>query len=299
MARVADGGDPQARQCRHPRGRQRREFPAGGSRRRQGARHDADRFLTSRGVILTQLRVLWASAMSAADGRQRGREPRRGRRAQGVRGVMSAEQTDLQEDRADRRRPDRLFDRTRGPASRLRPSMSRATSRAPRRAHAREAAGFAGFAACGDRVRPCRVPISSCSARPSARMGRWAREIAPHLAQGRSCPTSARPRERVVRDVGPLFRSACISFRPIRSPAPSFPAPMPVSPRCLTGAGRLLTPLPGAERNSRAVRAFWRGCGIEVQRMEPAHHDRVLAIMSHLPHLMAFTMSARPPTSRR
>jgi cyclohexadieny/prephenate dehydrogenase len=27
-----------------------------------------------------------------------------------------------------------------------------------------------------------------------------------------------------------------------------------------------------------------------VQRMEPGHHDRVLAIVSHLPHLLAFTI---------
>jgi cyclohexadieny/prephenate dehydrogenase len=27
-----------------------------------------------------------------------------------------------------------------------------------------------------------------------------------------------------------------------------------------------------------------------VQRMEPAHHDRVLAVVSHLPHLIAFTI---------
>ena len=38
------------------------------------------------------------------------------------------------------------------------------------------------------------------------------------------------------------------------------------------------------------VEEFWRRCGSMVQRMEPAHHDRVLAIVSHLPHLLAFTI---------
>ena len=38
------------------------------------------------------------------------------------------------------------------------------------------------------------------------------------------------------------------------------------------------------------VEELWRRCGSMVQRMEPAHHDRVLAIVSHLPHLIAFTI---------
>ena len=38
------------------------------------------------------------------------------------------------------------------------------------------------------------------------------------------------------------------------------------------------------------VEEFWRRCGSMVQRMEPGHHDRVLAIVSHLPHLIAFTI---------
>jgi cyclohexadieny/prephenate dehydrogenase len=35
---------------------------------------------------------------------------------------------------------------------------------------------------------------------------------------------------------------------------------------------------------------MWRRMGSMVTIMEPAHHDRVLAIVSHLPHLIAFTI---------
>lgn len=38
------------------------------------------------------------------------------------------------------------------------------------------------------------------------------------------------------------------------------------------------------------VRAFWEGCGSMVEIMEAEHHDRVLAITSHLPHLIAYTI---------
>jgi cyclohexadieny/prephenate dehydrogenase len=35
---------------------------------------------------------------------------------------------------------------------------------------------------------------------------------------------------------------------------------------------------------------FWQNLGALTARMEAAHHDRVLAIVSHLPHLIAFTI---------
>ena len=38
------------------------------------------------------------------------------------------------------------------------------------------------------------------------------------------------------------------------------------------------------------VRAFWTRLGAEVEIMAPEHHDRVLAITSHLPHLIAYTI---------
>jgi cyclohexadieny/prephenate dehydrogenase len=36
--------------------------------------------------------------------------------------------------------------------------------------------------------------------------------------------------------------------------------------------------------------AFWQRCGSRVERMSAEHHDKVLAITSHLPHLIAYTI---------
>ena len=38
------------------------------------------------------------------------------------------------------------------------------------------------------------------------------------------------------------------------------------------------------------VAALWRAIGSKVELMEPAHHDKVLAITSHLPHLLAYNI---------
>jgi prephenate dehydrogenase len=57
------------------------------------------------------------------------------------------------------------------------------------------------------------------------------------------------------------------------------------------GKNVVLTPL---AENSGAdvdkVEALWRGCGANVCRMTPQTHDAVFAAVSHLPHVLAFTL---------
>ena len=38
------------------------------------------------------------------------------------------------------------------------------------------------------------------------------------------------------------------------------------------------------------ISAMWRSAGMKVEMMDAAHHDQVLAITSHLPHLIAYTI---------
>ena len=53
----------------------------------------------------------------------------------------------------------------------------------------------------------------------------------------------------------------------------------------------ILTPLPGNDPAAVAkLRAFWEGMGAHVDEMDPEHHDLVLAVTSHTPHLIAYTM---------
>jgi prephenate dehydrogenase len=53
----------------------------------------------------------------------------------------------------------------------------------------------------------------------------------------------------------------------------------------------VLTPLPEnqAEALDR-IESMWTACGARVSRMSPLQHDRVFAAVSHLPHMLAYTL---------
>ncbi|PCI86238.1 MAG: hypothetical protein COB24_10465 [Hyphomicrobiales bacterium] len=53
----------------------------------------------------------------------------------------------------------------------------------------------------------------------------------------------------------------------------------------------VLTPLDGVDEDKLAeLKDFWQACGSDVEIMDAAHHDKVLAITSHIPHLIAYNI---------
>ena len=53
----------------------------------------------------------------------------------------------------------------------------------------------------------------------------------------------------------------------------------------------IVTPPEGADAAAvERVSEFWRRLGADIETMAPEHHDRVLAVTSHLPHLIAYTI---------
>lgn len=53
----------------------------------------------------------------------------------------------------------------------------------------------------------------------------------------------------------------------------------------------ILTPEKGTDTNAVSrLETFWNRCGSQVEIMDPKHHDLVLAITSHLPHLIAYNI---------
>ena len=53
----------------------------------------------------------------------------------------------------------------------------------------------------------------------------------------------------------------------------------------------IFTPVPDTDATALArLRAFWEALGSRVDEMDPTHHDKVLAIVSHLPHIIAYNI---------
>jgi cyclohexadieny/prephenate dehydrogenase len=53
----------------------------------------------------------------------------------------------------------------------------------------------------------------------------------------------------------------------------------------------IFTPLEGTDPAAlEKLSEFWRRCGANIDTMDPAHHDMTLAIVSHLPHIIAYNI---------
>jgi cyclohexadieny/prephenate dehydrogenase len=118
-----------------------------------------------------------------------------------------------------------------------------------------------------------------------------AERIAPHLMPGAILTDVGSTKQSVVRDVGPLV-PAGVHFIPAHPVAGTeHSGPDSGFTTLFQGRWTLVTPIPGSDEVAvEKVKELWRRCGSMVAQMDPAHHDRVLAIVSHLPHLIAFTI---------
>ena len=139
-------------------------------------------------------------------------------------------------------------------------------------------------AAGADLVILC-VPVGAC--------GQIAAEIAPSLKPGAIVTDVGSVKTAVVRDVGPHIPDG-VHFVP-GHPVAGTEQSGPESGFAELFANRwcILTPLQTSAPDAVTKLAdFWRACGSNVETMSPEHHDIVLAITSHLPHLIAYNIVA-------
>jgi len=139
-------------------------------------------------------------------------------------------------------------------------------------------------AACedADLVIVC-TPVGAC--------GAVAATIAPSLKKG--C---------IVCDVGSVKQAVIEAIKPHIPPGVHYVPAHPLAgtersgpeagfAELFDGRWTILTPLPDGDAGTvDKVEAFWKGLGSNVERLDSADHDRVLAITSHLPHLIAYTI---------
>jgi cyclohexadieny/prephenate dehydrogenase len=118
-----------------------------------------------------------------------------------------------------------------------------------------------------------------------------AARIGPALAAGAVLSDVGSTKQSVLRDVGPFVPEG-VHFVPGHPVAGTeFSGPDAGFAELFQGRWCLLTPPAGTDEAAvEKIEALWRRLGALTARMEPAHHDRVLAIVSHLPHLIAFTI---------
>jgi cyclohexadieny/prephenate dehydrogenase len=126
---------------------------------------------------------------------------------------------------------------------------------------------------------------------PVGTFGALAAEIAPRLAPGAILTDAGSVKSAVVRDIGPHVPEG-VHFIPGHPIAGTeFSGPESGFAELFDGRWTILTPLPGADEGAVAkLRAFWEACGAQVEIMDAGHHDLVLAVTSHVPHLIAYNI---------
>jgi cyclohexadieny/prephenate dehydrogenase len=126
---------------------------------------------------------------------------------------------------------------------------------------------------------------------PVSTYGEIAALIAPHLQPGVIVSDVGSVKGMVARDLAWLTAQGVhvVPGHPIAGTEKS--GPENGFAELFDGRWAILTPLPDADRDAvERVAALWRAIGSDVVEMDPAHHDKVLAITSHLPHLIAYTI---------
>ena len=121
--------------------------------------------------------------------------------------------------------------------------------------------------------------------------GKIAEEIKPFLKPGAIVSDVGSVKAAVVRDVAPLIPDGVhfIAGHPIAGTEQS--GPEAGFAELFDGRWCILTPEPDADRMAVAkLESFWRKLGSDVEIMSADHHDMVLAITSHVPHLIAFNI---------
>jgi cyclohexadieny/prephenate dehydrogenase len=127
------------------------------------------------------------------------------------------------------------------------------------------------------------VPVGAC--------GAVAAEMAPHLKSGAIVSDVGSVKAAIIKDMGPHLPAGVhfVPTHPVAGTEHSGPdagfAELFVNRWCI------LTPPENADPEAvERVADFWLALGANVETMSAEHHDLVLAITSHLPHLIAYTI---------
>jgi cyclohexadieny/prephenate dehydrogenase len=126
---------------------------------------------------------------------------------------------------------------------------------------------------------------------PVGQSGPVAQEIGPHLSPGAVVSDVGSVKGSVLRDMLPHLPAGVhfVPAHPVAGTEHSGPdagfAELFVERWCI-----LTPPVDAQAAAVERLAAFWRALGAKVETMSAEHHDLVLAITSHVPHLIAYTI---------
>ena len=126
---------------------------------------------------------------------------------------------------------------------------------------------------------------------PVGQSGMVAEEIGGHLKAGATVSDVGSVKGSVLRDMAPHI-PAGVHFVPAHPVAGTeYSGPDAGFAELFVNRWCILTPPENADPKAvERLAAFWRALGANVETMSAVHHDLVLAVTSHLPHLIAYTI---------
>ncbi|MGZ5989409.1 MAG: prephenate/arogenate dehydrogenase family protein [Rhizomicrobium sp.] len=128
-------------------------------------------------------------------------------------------------------------------------------------------------------------------ATPVGAFGALAKAISPHLKPGAIVTDVGSVKGAVIADVGPYIPKGVhfIPAHPIAGTERS--GPEAGFAELFEGRWCILTPPKGTNKRAlKTLRTFWEKLGSKVDVMDAKHHDLVLAVTSHVPHLIAYNI---------
>ena len=126
---------------------------------------------------------------------------------------------------------------------------------------------------------------------PVGAMEAVAREIAPALKPGATISDVGSVKHTVIEAVGPFVPEG-VHFIPAHPLAGTeHSGPRSGFAELFDGRYTIIVPVEGSDTAAvQRLDDFWQGLGALTEKMDAEHHDLVLAVTSHTPHLIAYTM---------
>ena len=125
---------------------------------------------------------------------------------------------------------------------------------------------------------------------PVGAVGAVAETIIPHMKSGAVLTDTGSTKRSVLRDVAPHLNETIIWLPSHPLAGTEHSGPQAGIAHLFDGRYWIVLPLDAPESALLEFESFVTGLGSVVERMTPDYHDKVLALTSHLPHLIAYTI---------